>query len=73
MAIWGPDQGMSGQWEPVVVLQKGRTRRKVSRQMCLESGDRLREESDGLCTVILQERRLEWAEDGTWQQEEEKK
>lgn len=46
---------------------------EVSRQMCLKSGERLRAESDGLCTVILQERRLERAEDGTWQQEEEKK
>lgn len=64
---------MSGQWEPVVVLEKGRTRRKVSRQMCPGSGDRLRAESDGRCTVILQERRLKRTEDGTWQQVEEKK
>lgn len=56
-----------------MVLEKGRTRRKVSRQMCPGSGDRLRAESDGRCTVILQERRLKRTEDGTWQQAEEKK
>lgn len=56
-----------------MVLEKGGTRRKVSRQMCPGSGDRLRAESDGRCIVILQERRLKREEDGTWQQVEEKK
>lgn len=69
MVIWGPDYWRSGQWEPVMVFQWGRTRSKESRQMEADLGPRVMRATEPSCRRGDAREALARAEDGAWQVE----